>query len=116
MRKETLFLIVLVQLYNQVMQELRVQDGHNDYMRLHTYPMIGGVLHSIKAHAAKIYTRNYYELLCKEMTFESTFVMKGEKQKSGGPEEPIYYWLQDVERKNMWYIVTRDNAHEIVLT
>ncbi|KAJ8427540.1 hypothetical protein Cgig2_019959 [Carnegiea gigantea] len=38
----------LVQLYDQVMEELRVQDGHNDYMTVHTYPVIEGVLHSIK--------------------------------------------------------------------
>ncbi|KAJ8435026.1 hypothetical protein Cgig2_027235 [Carnegiea gigantea] len=40
------------------------------------------------------------------------YVVKGEKQKSGGPEEPIYYWLQDVERENMWCMVIRHNAHE----
>ncbi|KAJ8443296.1 hypothetical protein Cgig2_015774 [Carnegiea gigantea] len=87
----------LVQLYDQVMEELRVQDGHNDYMIVHTYLVIEGVFHIIKAYAAKICTRNCYELLCKEMTFESMYVMKGEKQKSGGPEKPIYYWLQDAE-------------------
>ena len=104
----------LVQLYDQVMEELRVQDGHNDYMTVDTYPVIEGVLHSIKAYAAKIYTRICYELLCKEMTFESMYVVKGEKKKSGGPEERIYYWLQDVECENMWYIVIKHNAHEMM--
>jgi len=83
----------LVQLYNQVIEELPVQDGHNDYMTLHTYPVIRGILCNVKAHAATIYIRNCYGLLCKEMSFESMYVMKGEKQKQGGVEEPVYYWL-----------------------
>ena len=83
----------LIQLYDQVMEELRIQEGYNDYMTEDTYLVIEGVLHSIKAYAAKIYTRNFYELLCREMTFESMYLIKGERHKSGGPEEPIYYWL-----------------------
>jgi len=71
----------LVKLYDQVMEELRVQDGHNDYMALHTYLVISGILYNVKAHAATIYTRNCYELLCKEMSFNSMYVVKGEKQK-----------------------------------
>jgi len=89
----------LVKLYDQVMEDLRVQDGHNDYMTLHTYPIIGGIICNVKTHAAKIYTRNYYDLVCKEMSFESMYVVKGEKQKLGGVNEPIYYCLQGVERK-----------------
>ena len=90
----------LVKLYDQVMEEIQVQDGHNHYMTLHTYPVIRGLLCNVKEHAAKMYTRNYYELMCKEMSFESMHVVKEEKQKQGGIEEPIYYWLQDVERVN----------------
>jgi len=96
------------------MEELRVQHGHNDYMTLHTYPVIGGILCNVKTHAAKIYTRNCYELVCKEMSFESMYIVKEEKQKQGGVEEPIYYWLQDVERENTWYIVIRHDAYEMM--
>jgi len=81
----------LVKLYSQVIEELRVQDGHNDYMTLHTYPIIGGILCNVKAHAATIYTRNCYELVCKEISFKSMHAVKGEKEKQGGVEEPIYY-------------------------
>jgi len=85
------------------MEELRVQDRHNDYMTLHTYPVIRGTICNVRAHAATIYRRNCYEMLCKEMSFESMYVVKGKKQKQGGVEEPIYYRLQDVERENTWY-------------
>lgn len=76
-------------------------------MIVQTYLVIGGILYNIKAHAQQIYTRNCYELLYKEMTYESIYVVKAEKQKGGAPEQPIYYWSQDVERKNIWYIVIR---------
>jgi len=104
----------LVKLYDQVIEELRVQDGYNDYKTVHTYPVITGILCNVKAHAATIYTRNCYELLCKEMSFESMYVVKGEKQKQGGVDEPVYYWLQDVECDNTWYIVIRHDAHEMM--
>jgi len=83
-------------------------------MTLHIYPVIRGILCNVKARAAKMYTRNCYELVCKKMSFESMYVVKGEKQKQGGVEEPIYYWLQDVERENTWYIMIKHAAHEIM--
>jgi len=41
----------LVKLYDQVMEELNVQDGHNHYMTLHTYLVIGGMLCDFKPHS-----------------------------------------------------------------
>ena len=72
----------LVQLYDQVIEELRVQDGHNDYMTLHTYPVIKGILCNVKAHAAT-YTRNCYELLCKEMSFRVLVCRERGEAKTG---------------------------------
>jgi len=104
----------LVQLHEQVIMEQRRADGHSDHTTVHTFPVIDGVLSSIKAHAAKVYTRNCYYLLCKEMSFESFYVVKCEKQNKSAPDEPIWYWLQAVERENIWYIVIRHDAHEMM--
>jgi len=48
------------------------------------------------------------------MSFESMYVVKGKKQKQGGVEEPVYYWLQDVEHEHTWNIVIRHDAHEML--
>ena len=54
----------LVQLYDHVIEELRVHDGHNDYMILHTYPVIRGILCNIKAHATKPFTQGIAMSCC----------------------------------------------------
>jgi len=69
----------LVQLRKQVIVEQRRADKHSDHRTVHTFSIIEGVLCNIKAHAAKVYTRNYYYLLCKDMCFESFYVAKYEK-------------------------------------
>ncbi|KAJ8421812.1 hypothetical protein Cgig2_009395 [Carnegiea gigantea] len=66
----------LVEAYDQAIIELRVQDGLGDFATIHTYPFIDRIFSTIKSHAAKIYTRECFYLLYKEMTYESIYIVK----------------------------------------
>jgi len=70
----------LGQLHEQVITEQRSADGQNDLITVHTFPVIDVVLCNVKAHAAKVYTRNRYYLLCEEMSYESFYVVKCENR------------------------------------
>jgi len=91
----------LIQLHEQVITKQRRADGHSDHTTVHTFPIIDGVLCNVKAHVAKVYTRNCYYLWCKEMSFESFYIVKCGKQNKSGPNEHVWYWLQVVERENI---------------
>jgi len=100
-RNQKIKIYRFVQLHKQVIMEQRRADGHSDHTTVHTFHVIDGVLFNVKAHAEKVYTRSCYYLLCNEISLESFYVVKCEKQNNSGPNEPIWYWLQVVEYKNI---------------
>jgi len=65
-----------VELYDQVLVEIRFNEGNFNYTFIHTFPVIEGVLCNIKSYAVWVYTRNYYVILCKEMSFEAMYIIK----------------------------------------
>ena len=81
----------LIQLFKQVIAKQRDKDRDSDHKTIYIYHAIEGVLYSVKSHAVKIYTRNCYNLLCKEMTLESRYAAEGKKQKADHPNMPIFY-------------------------
>ena len=83
----------LVESHDQAITGLRVQDGHGDFATIHTYPLIDRIFSTIKSHVTKVYTRECYYLLCKKMTYELMYIVKGEQKNGDGPEEPIFYWV-----------------------
>ena len=76
--------------------------------------IVEGVLYNNKSHAAKVYIRNCYNLLCKEMTFESKYVVKCKKQKDESSNMHIFYQLQDTKHEQIWYIVIRHDAYSMM--
>ncbi|KNA10899.1 hypothetical protein SOVF_140040 [Spinacia oleracea] len=75
-----MMLYKFVELYDQVLKDIRFTESGLDYQTKHTTPIIKGVLSCVKTHAATVYTRNSYDMLCKEMNYESSHIFVKFKQ------------------------------------
>ncbi|XP_021867339.1 protein FAR1-RELATED SEQUENCE 3-like [Spinacia oleracea] len=95
-----------VELYDQVLKDIRFTESGLDYQTKHTTPIIKGVLSGVKTHAATAYTRNWYDMLCKEMNYESShIVVKFKQDKTHFDGVTNIYWLSNTEYMKAQYIV-----------
>ncbi|XP_021749397.1 protein FAR-RED IMPAIRED RESPONSE 1-like [Chenopodium quinoa] len=96
-----------VELYDQVLEHIRFEEDQDDYISTHKFPVIGGVLTEIKTQAARTYTRNAYNLFCKELGYESRHIvtkMEEDEMHVDGPS--VTFWLNDcVVVKECKYVV-----------
>ncbi|KAL4354282.1 hypothetical protein GQ457_06G008500 [Hibiscus cannabinus] len=77
-----------VECYHKELQSLRWKEGHQDYKTMDEQPYCDGVLATLKSNAAKVYMRNVFSTLCKEISWSLGFpcrhmfvVLKYEKEK-----------------------------------
>lgn len=110
MLDQKVFLYDFVNHYHDELNKLRYEEGRQDYKTAHEHPVCDGILSRLKSQISKIYTRNYYGLLCAEMRYESYFLVK--KVLSSDDAHRMFYWLQHVEHENLWYLVVNDNTHD----
>uniref|UniRef100_A0A803MYH6 SWIM-type domain-containing protein n=1 Tax=Chenopodium quinoa TaxID=63459 RepID=A0A803MYH6_CHEQI len=95
-----------VELYDQVLEHIRFEEDKDDYIFTHTFPVITSVLTEIKTQAARTYTRNLYNLFCKELEFESRHIVTKVKEEKGHVDgSSTTYWLNNYVLKDCNYSV-----------
>ncbi|KAL4310833.1 hypothetical protein GQ457_01G049760 [Hibiscus cannabinus] len=93
--------------YHKELQSLRWEEGRQDYRTMDEQPYCDGVLATLKSNAARVYTRNAFATLCKEMSYEGYYLVKQMELK----DECIYYWVEHVEKEKL-YILVRNSTHD----
>ncbi|KAL4278814.1 hypothetical protein GQ457_03G033600 [Hibiscus cannabinus] len=96
-----------VNYYHKELDSLRWEEGRQDYKTINEQPVCDGVLTSLKRHASRVYTRNCFTTLCKEMSYEGYYLVK----KCLPHDGRMLYWLEHGERDGSWYVVARDTNH-----
>ncbi|XP_021737230.1 protein FAR1-RELATED SEQUENCE 5-like [Chenopodium quinoa] len=95
-----------VELYDQVLEIFRFKEDQDDYISTHKFPVVGGVLTEIKTQAARTYTKNTYNLFCKELNYESRHVVtKVEEDEMHVDGASVTFWLNDCVVKECRYVV-----------
>ena len=90
---QKIMLYRFVQLFDASIKDMRFDNGTDDFTTLYSEPVLTGTLCNIKKHAASIYTRKSYQILCKEMEAEAMFVVvevAEESSESTGNQQSIF--------------------------
>ncbi|KAL2896357.1 Protein FAR1-RELATED SEQUENCE 5 [Bienertia sinuspersici] len=101
--------------YNTVLVKIRFEEDQVDYVSTHTFPVIHGILGEIKTQAAQTYTSAVYEVLCKELAYESGHIftrLEEDLYHVDGPTST--YWLNDLVNKDSAYIVLYNKLEQIM--
>lgn len=105
-----------VQLYDRVLERIRFEEDHDDYISTHTFPVIDGILLEIKTQAARTYTSAVYEMLCKELVFESRhIVVRSNKDPSHTDGPTNTYWLNDCRSQDSKYFIVLYNIRQHIM-
>ncbi|KAL4377675.1 hypothetical protein GQ457_02G036430 [Hibiscus cannabinus] len=96
-----------VNYYHKELDSLWWEEGRQDYKIINEQPVCDGVLTSLKRYASRVYTRNCFTTLCKEMSYEGYYLVK----KCLPHDGRMLYWLEHGERDGSWYVVARDINH-----
>ncbi|KAL4383302.1 hypothetical protein GQ457_15G015820 [Hibiscus cannabinus] len=96
-----------VECCHKELQSLRWKEGHQDYKTMDEQPYCDGVLATLKSNAAKIYTRNAFSTLCKEITYEGFYLVKERELQN----DCMCYWLENVEKEKS-YLVLKNITHD----
>ncbi|KAL4319929.1 hypothetical protein GQ457_18G013090 [Hibiscus cannabinus] len=96
-----------VNYYHKELDSLRWEEGRQDYKTINEQPVCDGVLTSLKKHASRVYTRNCFTTLCKEMSYEGYYLVK----KCFPHDGRMLYWLEHGEKDGSWYVVAGDINH-----
>ncbi|XP_056685816.1 protein FAR1-RELATED SEQUENCE 9-like [Spinacia oleracea] len=90
----------------RMLKDIRFTEAGLDYQTKHTTLIIKGVLSSVKTHAATVYPRNSYDMLCKEMNYESSHIfVKFKQDKTHLDGVTNIYWLSNTKYRKVQYIV-----------
>ncbi|KAL4303519.1 hypothetical protein GQ457_10G011920 [Hibiscus cannabinus] len=99
-----------VECYHKELQSLRWKESHEDYKTMDEQPYCDGVLATLKSNAAKVYTRNAFSTLCKEMSYEGFYLVKERELKN----DCMCYWLENVEKEKSYLVlknIIQDSMH-----
>lgn len=88
---QKLLLYRFIQFFDASLEEMRFDDGEDDYITKHSEPVFKGALYHVMSHAATIYTRKSFQILCNEMEKESMYIVREEKPMSICAEDAIFY-------------------------
>ncbi|XP_056695564.1 protein FAR1-RELATED SEQUENCE 5-like [Spinacia oleracea] len=101
-----IMLYKFVELYDQVLKDIRFTESGLDYQTKHTTPIIKGVLSGVKTHVVTVYTRNSYDMLYKEMNYESShLVVKFRQDKTHLDGVTNIYWLSNTKFRKAHYVL-----------